>query len=64
MKDKQVKMFEGSTNILVQFPVTQVEDLDEAAEKLKWSRNKLIRFLCDSGLQVLKENVQLGEENN
>jgi hypothetical protein len=51
MKEKQIKMFEGSTNILVQFPVSQVEDLDTAAERLNWSRNKLIRFCCEYALE-------------
>lgn len=63
MGEKQVKLFEENTNILVKFPVAQVEDLDIASKKLGWSRNKLIRFLCESGLENLKKHVQLGEEN-
>lgn len=60
MDEKQLKMFEGNVNVLVNFPADLAEDLTDAAKELNWSRNKLIRFLCEHGLENLKSQIKLG----
>lgn len=58
---KQLEAFETNKNILVGMPVSLIEELDEAAKVLgkDWSRNKLIRFLCEHGIENLKTQIKL-----
>lgn len=59
MESKQLNVFEENANVLVNFKKETVDDLTEAAEKLGWSRNKLIRFLCEKGIEELRKSVKI-----
>lgn len=61
---KQLDIFENNKNVLVGMPVELIEQLDDAAKSLgkDWSRNKLIRFLCEHGLENLKIQIKFEGE--